>query len=258
MTHHLRVANAGVVTREIGDWVDTETSKDTFRSLELVKLADRPAMTMIAGAPGTGKTTAVRRFCHEEGHNAIYIQAARGEGTAWNFAKSLSALWYSRPFFNTLAEARTTFASYIGARRVLVVDEAQYLHQKNRQTGQTGAAYEWLRATADEGGFDLVFCGDLALPNAIAAMPQLQSRMMRPVVIDQVSRTDVATVVEGTPFATPAGLDALHAIARLGGGLRNVENVTRLAYLFAGQEAPTLAHLKAAIVDMKLAPKGRV
>lgn len=258
MTHHLRVADAGVVTREIGDWADTETYKDILRSLELVRATDKPAMTMIAGVPGIGKTTAVRSFCHDEGHDGIYVQAAKGEGTAWNFAKALSNLWYSRPIYNTLTEARMILANYIGKRRVLIVDEAQYLYQRNKKTGQVGDAFEWLRAMSEEGQFDLVFCGDLTLPNAISSMPQLQSRMLRPVVVYEVSRADVAAVVEGTAFASSTAIDALHAIAKLKGGLRNVENVTRIASLFAGQDVPTLAHLKAAIVDMKLAPKGRV
>ena len=102
----------------------------------------------------------------------------------------------------------------------------------------------------------MVFCGDLNLPRAIETMPQLQSLIMRPVVIKQTSRKDVAAVVEGTAFDTPATIDALHAIARLKGGLRNVENVTRLAQLFVGNASPTPDHLKAAIIDMKLAPKG--
>lgn len=257
MAQHLRIANAGIVQRAVGDWANTETAQDIRRSLDLVRAAERPAMTMIAGAPGTGKTTAVRRFCKELRHDAIYIQAARGEGTAWNFAKSLAGLWeYARPQFNTLAEARQIFASYIGEGSVLVVDEAQYLNQRNGKTGQTGEAFEWLRATADDGRFDLVFCGDMNLPGAIETMPQLQSRMMRPVVIKQASRADVVAVVEGTPFAAPAAINALYAIARLKGGLRNVENVTRIAQLFAGRDMPTLAHLKAAVIDMKLSPKG--
>lgn len=258
MTQHLRIANAGVIRRDIGDWAETETAKDITRSLDLVHAADKTAMTMIAGVPGIGKTTAVQRFCEGLGHDAIYIQAARGEGTAWNFANALSSLWgrYSRPSYNCLSEARDVLAGYIGSDRVLVVDEAQYLNQRNGKTRQVGEAYEWLRATAETGGSKLVFCGDLTLIPAISTLPQLQSRMMRPVELREASRADVAALVEGTAFATDKAIDALHAIAGLKGGLRNVQNVTRIALLFAGDSQPTLSHLKAAIVDMKLAPKG--
>lgn len=143
-----------------------------------------------------------------------------------------------------------------GKGRVLVVDEAQYLDQKNRKTGKHGEAFEWVRAAAEQGLFHVVFCGDLNLPRAIAKMPQLQSRLLRPVVIKQTSRADVAALVNGTAFANPAAVDALHAVARLKGGLRNVERVTECALDFAGDDAPTLAHIKAAIVDMKLSGEG--
>ncbi|QEW19261.1 hypothetical protein LA6_001444 [Marinibacterium anthonyi] len=257
MAQHLSIANPGIVQRGIGDWANTETAKDIRRSLDLVNAADRPALTMIAGAPGTGKTSAVQRFCETLGQDAIYIQAACGEGTAWNFAHALANLWgYAKPTFNCHSEARDKIAAYIGQGRVLIVDEAQYLNQRNRKTGQIGEAFEWLRATAETGRFHLVFCGDLDLPSSIENKPQLQSRMMRPVVIRHSSRADVAALVEGTPFANPAAIDALHAIARLKGGLRNVVNVTQIAVLFAGEDAPTLEHLKAAIIDMKLAPRG--
>ena len=257
MTQPIRLAKVSDRSRRIGDWAETQTARDITRSLEMVTAIDGPGFTMIAGGPGTGKTTAVRRFCEARGHDALYIQAARGEGTVWNFARALSGHWgHGVPHFNTHAEARFILAQHIGRNTLLVVDEAQYLHQRNRRTGQTGEAFEWLRAMADEGQFDLVFCGDLHLPRAIEAMPQLQSRMMRPVVIPHASRADVAAMVAGTPFETPKAIDALHQVARMKGGLRNVVNVTRIAQLFAGDGLPTLAHLKAAIMDMNLSKGG--
>lgn len=260
MTHHLQIANAGIAHRQIGDWADTKTALDIRRSLDLVLAVQQPAFTMIAGAPGIGKTTAVKRFCEALAHEAIYIQAARGEGTAWNFAHALANLWphHMRPTFNCQYEAREELAAFIGKNSTLVIDEAQYLNQRNPKTRLTGEAFEWLRATAEMGSFNLVFCGDLELPLAIESMPQLQSRLMRPVVVRQVSRADVAAIVEGTAFADARSIDALHAIARMRGGLRNVENVTRIARLFSGDAQPGHEHLKAAIIDMKLSTKGGV
>jgi DNA transposition AAA+ family ATPase len=242
------------------DWEETETAADILRSLEMVHETDGFALTMIAGSPGVGKTHAVKKFCEKLGHDAIYIQAARGEGTAWNFAKSLASLWgYSgAPTFNTLAEARINFSAYIGPETVVVVDEAQYLNQRNGKTGQIGEAFEWLRAMAETGKFKLVFCGDLNLVTAINTMPQLQSRMLRPIIIKQASRKDVEIMVDNTAFATKQMVDALHTVARLKGGLRNVKHVTERAQLFAGVENLTGDHLRAAIIDMKLSPKGGV
>ncbi|MEP5730739.1 MAG: hypothetical protein ABJL67_15370 [Sulfitobacter sp.] len=116
--------------------------------------------------------------------------------------------------------------------RSLVVDEAQYLDQKNVRTGQRAEVFEWLRAAAENGNFHLVFCGDSSLANIIARYPQLQSRMIRPVVIQPPSQADIAALTQGTPFAAPKARHALDAVARLAGGLPNVENVLRIATAF--------------------------
>lgn len=253
MTQPIRLAKVSDRPRRIGDWAETQTARDITRSLEMVTAIDGPGFTMIAGGPGTGKTTAVRRFCEARGHDALYVQAARDEGTVSNTAHALARLFGDAvPHFKTLADARFILAQQIGRNRLLVVDEAQYLNQRHTKTGQIGAAFEWLRAMADEGRFHLVFCGDLHLPRAIEAMPQLQSRMMRPVIIGRVSRADVAAVVAGTRVDRAQFIEVLHGVAQLKGGLRNVANVAQLAQLFAGEGEVTLAHLKAAIIDLKL------
>lgn len=252
MAQYIKLAKVTDPPRNVGDWAETDTARDITRSLDMVVASEAPGFTMISGGPGTGKTTTLTRFCDQMGHRALFVTAARGEGTVWNFAHLLASMWGNMPHFNTHTEARMIFANFIGRDRVLIIDEAQYLHQKNRRTGQTGEAFEWLRATADLGKFHLVFCGDLYLPRAIESTPQLQSRMMRPVMIRQASRADVAAVVARTPFDRPEFIDVLHSVAQLKGGLRNVQNVTRIAQLFAGDTAPEAEHLKAAILDMKL------
>lgn len=53
-----------------------------------------------------------------------------------------------------------------------------------------------------------------------------------------------------------AEVDLLTAVAKLPGGLRNVENVIRMAGIFAGRDKVTAVHLKAAIKDLKLDQSG--
>ena len=257
MTEHLKIANTDVPERRIGDWADTETSVDIRRSLELVKAARRPSMTMIAGVPGSGKTTTLIDFCHEHDGDVIYLPVAKAEGTAWNFAQRLALRFTNDPrgAFQSLAEARMRFDWWLKGR-MLLVDEAQYLNQKNRKTGDVGEVYEWLRAASEEVGFHVVFCGDLALTAPIESMPQLQSRMLRPIIIRHVSRADVAAITAGTPFATPQAIDILHKLAQMRGGLRNVERVADMAAFYAGDDTPDMGHLKVAVHEMKLATKG--
>ena len=256
MAEHLRLAKADSPPAR-GGFVMTDTARDILRSLTLVRQIVGPALTMIAGAPGLGKSEALKHFAAQNGGSCIYIQAVRGEGTAWSFAHSLADQFgYGAADFRTVQEARIWLARFIGPNCMLIVDEAQYLDQRNKNTKKTGEALEWVRGMAETGDFPVVFCGDLALVTAVSAMPQLQSRMRRPVVVRRAGASDVQAIAQAEGFADPAALRALEGVAGLQGGLRNVENVMRVAQLFAGDQAPDLSHLKWAIKDMKLTPKG--
>lgn len=229
--------------------MQTETARDILMSLNLVRSIKGGAMTMIAGAPGVGKTHTLKHFAAKEGDDALLLTIAPNEGTPFSLAFSVIRLFSETQKANgsPLPGLRKLAAEMIGSRRVLIIDEGQYL---------TSEGAEWLRTMADDGRFDLVFCGDLALLSLINPIPQLNSRMRRPVVIKSVSRVDVATLVEGTAFTGSEVVTELLSVAQRKGGLRNVENVLRLAILFAGQDHPNLSHLKAAIIDMRLDHKG--
>lgn len=252
MAQHLRIATSASVTRKLGDYVETETVADIRRSVNLIRSIGGSGMTMVAGNPGVGKTTALKALCGELSHDAIYQKAAAGEGTAWNFATAYMIRFGEYNAFNTLAEARDILGRYTGERRLLVIDEAQHLIQRNRRNNITGEAFNWIVDVAEDHRFDVVFCGDLTLAHFVSASPRMSSRVRRPVIIKKASESDVRSVVEGTGFEAPECVRSLHAIANLTGGLRNVENVIRIARAFAGNDVPTAGHLKAAIIDMKL------
>ena len=257
MAEHLRLAKTDAPP-EPGGFVMTETAQDILRSVTLVRQMGGAALTMIAGAPGVGKSQALEHYRRTHGMDCLYIQAVCAEGTPWNFAQSLKRKWRGGVDFRTVQEARELFAHAIGPNCLLIVDEAQYLNQKNRRTGKSGEAFEWVRGMAETGGFPVVLCGDLTLEATVATMPQLQSRMRRPVVLRRANPKDVHAIAKTEGFHDPSALRALEGVARHRGGLRNVENVMRVARMFAAGAAPNLTHLKAAIMDMKLAPVGAV
>lgn len=249
MAEIVAIANAKARPTRSGGFLDTPTGRDMRRALDMVRAKPGAAMTMIAGAPGVGKTRTVQEFCAAEGYDAIYLCVARGEGKPSAIADNVLSMFGVMANGKSLSQMRDAVEQYVGARRVLVVDEAQHL---------TDDGIEWLRAASEGGGFDLVFAGDLALERRVNGLPQLQRRMLRPVIVTGVSKGDVEAFVADSAFAgSSAAVDALHAVARVrGGNLGNVENVLRLAELFAGASTPTLDHLRAAILDMKLEPKG--
>ena len=81
--------------------------------------------------------------------------------------------------------------------------------------------------------------------------------MQRKIIIKSVAKEDVQMMAVNAGVRDSEAIHELQLIARKRGGLRNVENVLRMASLFAGNAVPTAAHIKAAIVEMKLAPEGQ-
>jgi DNA transposition AAA+ family ATPase len=238
-------------------FIRTETADDILRSLSLVRSIDRPAMTMISGAPGIGKTETLRHYEAQNPETALRVSIAKGEGNPFHVASVVLTNFEPYQKYGTdLLMLRRRVTSYIGAARILLVDEAQNLFQKHKLSATRGSAFEWLLAASEEGGFDLVFCGDLTLQGIIMGFPHLQSRMRRPVVIGGASRADVAAIAASFGLVTAPEINLLAAVAGLPGGLRNVDNVIRMAAIFAGRNKVGAAHLKAAVGDLKLQPKG--
>jgi Mu B transposition protein, C terminal/AAA domain len=248
-----------VRTRPATGPIETQTRQDVIRSLEFARGIEGEALTMIAGGPGIGKTRALLDYRFLNRRDTWIFTATEGEGGVWCLATSLfRQMKLGEANSRDLPGARLLIADHITPEGVLIIDEVQYLVKRNGRGKDDVEAFEWLRSAAGLGQFTLVFCGDLSLARIVGAIPQLDSRMVRSVVVNSVSRIDVAAVIAGTPFDSNPAIDALFAIARRSGGLRNVENVTRVAQMFAGNKAPTNAHLKAAIADMKLAARGTV
>lgn len=242
---------------EPGAFVETETARDILRSLELA-LATAGA-TMIAGRPGVGKTSALDRFHADRRGEVLRITATAGMASPWWMATELLKGWGVDPRRDGggLETAFAQLARYVPANgyRMILVDEAQYLDQRSRRADQ-GAGFEWLRGLTEKAGIALALAGDLALSGGIERFPQLRSRMVRPVVIDRVTPRDVAGVAASYGVTGPIEMKALMAVARKAGALRNVGNVLKLASIFAGRASIGGEHIAAAILDLKLAPRG--
>ena len=245
-------------TASVGGLVMTESARDILRSLELVNSQFGGAITLISAAPGTGKTAALMHFKRTVRPDALFHTAvAEEDDTPWGVACQLmETLDLGMPNNRNLRASRLEIANTIGVDGLLIVDEAQNLIRRNPRGGTDWTTLEWCRAMAEEGCFSLVFCGDLVLADTAQRLPQLWRRMRRRVVIKEVSERDVTAFVASRGFSEPRIVKALYEVARRGGGLGDVENVLSHAPLLAGGDEITAAHIQAAIIDLKLGPKG--
>lgn len=254
MAEHLRLIKPEAPPVPEG-FVATEAAQDMLLTLHAVAKVPG-AVTMIAAAPGTGKTETLWHFKSQ--HRRCFIcTAVMGEGGVWQAAREvMSVLELREPNCNDLRGARERIAEAVGPGGVLLWDEAQYLVQQNSKGRDNVDAFEWLRFAAEAGEFSLVFVGDLMLDGVVSDLPQLRRRLRRPVVIRRVSKADVRIFARARGLDDPRIIDALAAVAAAHGGLGDVANMIAHARDCADGAAVDLAHVLYAIEDLKLAPRG--
>ncbi len=183
-------------------------------------------MTLIAGAPGIGKTEALWQYFNQYRDSTHLYKAVSGEGGVFNLAGGLCALLeMPRPKSTDLADARRRIAEEIGDRSLLIIDEAQYLVQRNPKGRDNPEALDWVRGVAEDGCFGVALVGDLALRDAVREMPQLDRRTHPRVVVEYVPPVDVQALCAARGLTDAKIVEALARKARRLGGLGYVSEV---------------------------------
>jgi DNA transposition AAA+ family ATPase len=249
MTEHLRLINAndaeGPPVR--GGFVATGASDNILRTLR--KLERKQAgfgvgcVAMVAGAPGTGKSATVLRYVQAT-PAARLCTAIEGEGGAWGLATMLcEQLEIGQPNNRNLRGTRARIAEQIGTGAILVIDEAQYLVQRNHRGPNNWGALEWARGMAEEGAFAVVFCGDLSLLDAVENIPQLRRRIHanRPVILRNLPKADIGAFATALGAEGPEAQESLYRIARRYGWFGIVEEVAAEARVLARKPSEPLA-----------------
>lgn len=247
-------------------FVMTDSARNMLRSLKMGRSLGN-AFTLIAAAPGTGKTEALKYFAACENaekitpdgrykFDEVFLHTAvAGEGTPWGLASQFMHIWrMGQPNSRKLTEMRQDIGRVVGAGNMLLVDEAQYLVQRNSRGKDTWDLLEWLRAMADEVQFSVAYCGDLALLEMQHQLPQLWRRVLqnRPVIIRNVSKGDIDAFLASRNVTDAKIADLLFRVSRRGGGLGTVAGSIVHARLLAGGKAPDSAHIMAALEDLNL------
>ncbi len=232
----------------------TESAQDILRSAQLVSATPSGGITLIAAAPGTGKTQTLMHFMHGFEGEALWHTAVKGEDdTPWGVAVQLmEKLELGRPNNRNLRGSRNQIAEAIGVDGLIIVDEAQNLIRQNLRGGTEWGGFEWLRALSEEGCFSVIFSGDLALLEIQQRLPQLWRRMRRRVIIKAVSKGDVEALTAWRGLDDARINEALYQVARRGGGLGDVDSAISHTRLLAGGLKPSATHILAALEDLKL------
>lgn len=237
----------------LGSFVQTETAIDIRRTLNMVNSAIGGEMALIAGLPGTGKSRAVFDFKAETPGSIVYKVTA-AEGGAFCAAQELMhILGMGEPNARTLAAERRRIGERIGAGSMLLIDEAQYLVQRNTRGADSWLALEWFRSMADDCGVNVVLIGDLFLLGMETNLPQLWGRVSanRPVIIRETTKGDVTAIAASFSIQDATSLQVLRSVSKRG-GIRQVANCCRHAWAISGGRQPRAEDIGAAVEDLKI------
>ena len=141
MPEILNFAKASEPLSDEFGFIRTETAQDILRTLTLMKSVNGPAVSMISGAPGIGKTETLLHYERENPEIALRISIPKGEGNPFHVSANILNLFNPyRRHDNDMTVRRSTIMRNLGRGRILLVDEAQNLFQRNKASCTKGAS----------------------------------------------------------------------------------------------------------------------
>lgn len=234
--------NAGL--GRFDDFVETPTAVKIEHVCTFTRA--RRIIGLIAGASGVGKSKALRQI---PGHHsrAWYCQFKREDGRT--VPATLAAIGRAIGLYSTSTRGSTLSGMIVDqvsrTNGLLILDEAQHLRCNSLETVRS-----IFDASEDEKGrsVGLVLAGHLDLVDKVAALPQLDGRVGRRLVLPTATEADVDALCEHWELACPQARNLLRSRARDRTGLRRIAKVFELAVSIAAREgtSPTYEHVRSA------------
>lgn len=233
-----RAVEAATVPVSGARWVPTPTGQAIERALVFARA--RPAISVIYGGAGVGKTTALQRFAQEAPNTWIVTASPAVAGMTAMLREIASALrlpcsGHSRALSRDIRQALA------GTRGLLVIDEAQHLGVP---------ALEEIRSIHDAAGVGLVLSGNEGVFSRLTGgsrredFAQLFSRVAKRVRLRSPSAQDVEAIVQAWGIAGRKEREYAQQIASLPGGLRGLLNML--------EDATTAARALGCPVDVQM------
>lgn len=227
-----------------GDFCETPTARKIFNLLDYCRA--KRWIGLVAGAPGVGKTTAIRRYAAT--HKGIFVcPLSRSDGasmsaTLQRVCEAMGAGSGPRRV-SDLHEVICNQVQWVAEDAVLVLDEAQFLND---------ASIDELRCIHDLAGLAIVFCGNPTFRSRFnnsrdANFAQFTSRVGMRLDCPAPTDADLAAICRHHDIAGKREMDFLAGHAKTSGGLRTVVWLASMARDIADDGRPLrLEDLKAA------------
>lgn len=231
---------------KLGDICDTPTMTDLANLFHLCQAEGE--LGIVTGEPGTGKTTAARRYATDNSGAYLVTMSPAASALVPSLARIGEALGAFPSSSGACAWSNAIHAalSYQFNPHVLLIDEAHHL---------ADTSVEEIRAIFDATTVGVVFIGSREIRERWAGKrwAQLASRIFLRIDLNGPLPADVDAICAAAGIEGKRPRDLIRRAAGTPGGLRVVRQILRVAAKLSGPGPLKSEHIEAAFRDREAA-----
>ena len=231
------------------DFVMTNIAKNIISSLRYAQMSDGDGMTVIMGAPGVGKSVAVKEYAKKP-NTWLVIASPSITGLVGFFYELAMTLGIENAPRRKDSLCHAICNRLAGTKGLIVIDEADHLQLE---------VIEELRVMQQKVGVGLALVGNPTIYGKMVGdsrkvdLSRLESRISKKLSIPKVNAGDINAIATAWGLTTALEMDLINKIAGKRGQLRKLSHTLRYASMLAqgNNERMNDTHIRAAFNELK-------
>ena len=231
------------------DFVMTNIAQKIIHSLQYAKMSNGDGMTVIMGAPGVGKSVAVKEYAKKP-NTWLVIASPSITGLVGFFYELAMELGIENPPRRKDSLCHAIRHRLEGTKGLIVIDEADHLQLE---------VIEELRVMQQKVGVGLALVGNPTIYGKMVGdsrkvdLSRLESRISKKLSIPKVNKSDITAIASAWGLTTDLEMALVNKIAGKRGQLRKLSHTLRYASMIAQDSSERMneAHIRAAFNALK-------
>lgn len=231
-------------------FVETTTSKQVFNTLRYAHISRGDGMTVVMGAPGVGKSEAVKEYAKRSPNCWIVVASPSISGLLGFFYELAMELGIENAPRRKDSLCHAIRRRLEGSGGLIIIDEADHLQLE---------VIEELRVLQQKIGIGLALVGNPTVYGKMVGnsrnidLSRLESRVSKKLSILKVKKRDIDAIAAAWQLTSDTEMQLIHSIAGNKGQLRKLSHTLRLASMIAQgkNERLNLDHVRGAYAELR-------
>lgn len=232
------------------DFVQTTTARQVISTLRYAHSSRGDGISVVMGAPGVGKSAAVKHYANKMPNCWLIIASPSISGLVGFFYELALTLGIESPPRRKDSLCHAIRHRLEDTNGLIVIDEADHLQLE---------VIEELRVMQQKVGVGLALVGNPTVYGKMVGdsrkidLSRLESRIAKRLSIPKVKSSDITAIANAWGLTNDAELSLVNSIAGKRGQLRKLSHTLRLASIIAqgSHERMNKDHIRAAFYELK-------